>query len=223
MRNTLAGPRDGQRNADFFPWPCQKVNFIAERNSKIRTHFSGGLTMKKKSLLNWLMIVGTLMILPHCGGGGGGSGPTPPPPATAVLTLSTSITGSIPSSTTINGYDVTITLPAGVTVKASPDGVNPSILMVDPGVITATSSASVLASYTAAFGGIPAKVKLNLVSASGLSAGDFCTVTCDIAAGTSVNASNFLSILNEATGWDASRSNVNLTGQLSLGSTVAIH
>ena len=105
-------------------------------------NIAGGLKMKKKSLLNLLMLAGALTILPYCGGGGGGNTPPPQQNTSAVLTLSTAITGTFPPSTTINGYDVTITLPAGVTVNASPDSGNPAIQDVSPTVLTATGSAS---------------------------------------------------------------------------------
>ncbi len=184
--------------------------------------------MKMKSLLNLLMLVGALIILPHCGGGGGGGGNnTPPQPTTAVLTLSTAVTGTIPATTTINGYDVTITLPAGVTVKASPDSVNTAILVADPTMVTATGSASgsqISAVYTAAAGGMPATVKVHIVSASGFSAGAFCTITCDISAGTNPSASDFIQpTLDEATGFDVSDSTVNLTGDLSLAVAAVIN
>jgi len=148
-------------------------------------------------------------------------------PTTAVVTLSTAVTGAIPPTTTINGYDVTITLPAGVTVKASPDSVNPAILVTDPNVVTAVGSASgstIDAVYTAAAGGLPATVKVHVISASGFSAGDFCTITCDIATGSNPLASDFAQpTLEDATGLDASVSTVNLTGVLSLTETAVIH
>jgi hypothetical protein len=192
---------------------------------KARKQNFGGLTMKMKSLMSLFMLVGALIILPHCGGGGGGGGNNSGP-TTAVLTLSTAVTGAIPATTTINGYDVTVTLPAGVTVQASPDSINPAVLVTDPNVVTATGSASgadVIAVYTAAVGGTPAMVKVHIASDSGFNAGAFCTITCDISAGTNPSAADFAQpTLDEATGLDSSYSTVNLTSELSLAAAAVI-
>jgi hypothetical protein len=181
--------------------------------------------MKMKSLMSLFMFVGALIILPHCGGGGGGGGNNGGTPTTAVLTLSTAVTGVIPASTTINGYDVTVTLPAGVTVQASPDSINPAVLVTDPNVVTATGAATgaqISAVYTAAVGNTPAMVKVHIASAGGFSAGDFCTITCDISAGANPSATDFAPTLDEATGLDSSDSTVILTSQLSLGAAAVI-
>jgi hypothetical protein len=182
--------------------------------------------MKMKSLLTFFMLAGTLIILPHCGGGGGGGGNNGSTPTTAVLTLSTTVTGAIPATTTINGYDVTVRLPAGVTVEASPDSVNPAVLVTDPNVVTATGNATgaqISAVYTAAVGGTPAMVKVHIVSANGFSAGEFCTIACDISTGTNPSASDFAQpTLDEATGIDSSDSTVNLTSELSLAAAAVI-
>ena len=183
--------------------------------------------MKRKSLLHLLMLAGALIALPHCGGGGGGGTPAPQQPTTAVLVLSTAITGTFPATTTINGYDVTVTLPAGVTVNASPDSGNAAILDVAPAALTATGSANgaiINGIYTAATGSTPALVKVTIASASGISAGAFCTLTCTIAAGANVTASNFAQpTLDDASGWDTSGTSVDLTQDLSLAETAVLN
>lgn len=185
--------------------------------------------MKKRSLLSLLMLAGALITLPYCGGGGGSTPPPPPPqqPTTAVLTLSTAITGTFPATTSINGYDVTIMLPAGVTVNASPDSGNPAILDVASSVVAATGSASgaqLSAIYTPAAGGLPATVQVTIVSATGISAGAFCTLTCNIAVGTSLSASNFAQpTLINATGFDTSETTASLTQDLSLTETAVLN
>jgi hypothetical protein len=191
----------------------------------MRNDIFGGLTMKMKSLLSLLMLVGALIILPQCGGGGGGNGGGTP--TTAVLTLSTSVTGAIPATTTINGYDVTITLPAGVTVKSTTPP------QTDSGVVTATGAgagSSIAGAYAPAAGATPGKVRIIIANENGLSAGEFCKVTCDIAAGYNPSSSDFLQPTFIAGGYvhthlgfpDDSITDTDLTGQLSLAALAVI-
>ena len=187
--------------------------------------------MKKISLSSLLTFAVALTTLSACGGGGGGGGASgvsiPSQPTKAVLTLSTAVTNTIPGTTTINSYDVTVTLPAGVTVKASPDSINPALLIADPGVVTPTGSASgssLSAIYAAATDIMPGTVKIHLASGTGFSPGDFCTIACDISSGTHPRASDFAApILDDATGLDASVSTVMLTGDLSVTVTAVIN
>ena len=180
--------------------------------------------MKTKSLLNLLMIVGALTILPHCGGGGGGGGNnTPAQPTTAVLTLSTTVNGVIPANTIITGYDVTITLPAGVTVKSTAPP------QTDSGVVTATgvaagSSTTIAGVYAPAAGATPGKVRFIVANGSGFSSGEFCKVTCDIAAGSNPSASDFTLPTFAASGLVTSptTSTVDLTGQMTMTETAVI-
>jgi len=142
---------------------------------------------------------------------------------TAVLTLSTTITGSIPSGTTINSYDVTIPLPDGVTVSST---TNPPL--TDAAVVTTINSAVgslVAAVYSAATGTRAALVKIHIASGTGFSAGAFSTVTCAIKAGTDPQASDFTApTLDDATGFDnvSNSSVLGLEENLSLTSTVDI-
>ena len=76
--------------------------------------------MKKTSLSILPIVALGLAMLSACGGASS-STPQSFQPTTAVLTLSTAATSTIPASTTINGYNVTIPLPAGVTVKTLPN------------------------------------------------------------------------------------------------------
>jgi hypothetical protein len=148
--------------------------------------------MKKRLLLNLIILVLALTVLPHCGGGGGGGSTGNSGPTTAVITLSTTLTDVLPVNTIINGYDVTITLPAGVTVKSTDTSSNPQ--PVDSSVLTATSVAagsSIAGAYSPAAGGTPGTVKILIVNGSGISAGEFCKVTCNIAAGYHPSASDF--------------------------------
>lgn len=139
-----------------------------------------------------------VLALAACGGGGGGGG-TPPnngnttttQPTTAIVKLLTA--GALVSNTQIGGIDVTLNLPAGVTVKATPDGANATISVTNSGVVVASgvssgANTSVLATYAS---GTPGKVTLKLVNANGFGTGEFATITCDIAAGSNPTAADF--------------------------------
>lgn len=155
--------------------------------------------MKRISLSSFLIFALGLM-LSACGGGEGSATPVP---TTAVLTLSTAVTSTIPSTTTINSYNVTITLPAGVTVKTMPNSSE-----TGTGVVTASGMASgalIYGVYTPATGIYPGTVGVYVTSATGFDAGEFCKVSCDFAAGNAPTASDFVPLtLDDATGWDSS-------------------
>src|SRR5512144_3040812 len=104
-----------------------------------------------KKILNLLILALALTTFSACGGGGGGGSNPTPQPTTAVLTLSTAVIGTIPAPTVITGYDVTITLPAGVTVKSStpPQTDNGVVVGSGNGAVAGTRNA---ASYLPATG-----------------------------------------------------------------------
>lgn len=174
--------------------------------------------MKKTSLLSMLILALALSTLAACGGGGGGGSVTIPQSTTAVLTLSTTVTGTIPANTIITGYDVTISLPAGVTVKSTTPP------QTDAGVVTDyPSGSSMVAVYSAATGTIPGKVRILITSGTGYYAGVFSKVNCNIAAGQYPKASDFQQPTFAASGWDDNtKSTVDLTGQLSLTEAAVI-
>ncbi len=165
-----------------------------------------------------------LALLSACSGGGGGV--TVTQPTTAILTLASSVTGLIPADTIITAYEVTIDLPAGVSVKSS----NPP--QVDADVVTPSGTgvgAGVLASYTPSTGSSPGQVKIILVStqSNGFTAGELSKVNCDIAAGFSPAASDFTQYSFIVSGLKTDPtssllSTVDLTGQLSLLVTAEI-
>jgi hypothetical protein len=184
--------------------------------------------MNKIAISSSMIFALTLALLSACGGGGGGGGGvTLTQSTTAVLTLSTTVTGTIPASTIITGYDVTISLPAGVTVKATPDILNPAKLVTDPGVVTDNPAGSYITSvYSAATGTFPGTVKVHVASATGFPAGNFCKVNGDIAAGHYPTASSFAQpTLDSVTGFDINTTGTvtTLAGQLSLTATVVIN
>jgi hypothetical protein len=160
-----------------------------------------------------LIVAFSLTILSACGSGGGGSATSHP--TIAVVTLSTAITGAIPSNTTINGYDVTINLPPGVSVRN-------------------TTASGVAAGSAIIAAGNTGKVRVVIANAGGFTAGIFCTINCDIAPSSYPIASDFQQLTfnlppnvpggGGASGWNSSTSStVNLTSDLSLTSTVVIN
>jgi hypothetical protein len=180
--------------------------------------------MKKTSPSSLLIFALALTTLSACGGGGGGSS-TPPQPTTAVLTLSTAVTGTI-APAVIAGYDVTITLPAGVTVKSTTPP------QTDAGVVVGTVNGAVAGTYSIA-SYLPAtgKVRIIFISPKGngfSGAGEFCKVNCDIAAGYHPTAADFQQQptfkaggLNDPKA--ATPSTIDLTGKLSMTVTAAIN
>ena len=161
--------------------------------------------------------------LPLLSGCGGGSSEAASQPTSAVLTLSSSVTGEIPDETTINSYTVTITLPAGVTVRST---ANPPA--TDSGVVTVSGMAAGALShgvYTPAASSQPGTVNVYVVDAAGFDAGEFCKITCDIAAGSYPTASSFARLtLDDATGFDTSTNStvLGLEAELSVAAAAVI-
>lgn len=150
--------------------------------------------MKKTTLSGLLIGMASLFAVLSCGGSGGGGGGGTPQSTTAVLMLSTS--GALPTGTQIGGIDVAVNLPAGVTVNATPDPVNTSVLVTDSGVVVASgvgagANTSALATYTPATSSAAGKVIIHMANPSGFGAGEFVTVNCDIAAGSYPVAADF--------------------------------
>ncbi len=137
--------------------------------------------MNKISSVTLLMFAAVFILLTACGAGGVNS---ESPPTKAVVTLSTAVTYTIPADTTVNIYEVTLALPPGVTVQASPDTGNPSQLVPDNGVVTATANATgaiITSVYTAAVGTTtPAMVSMQVIKVDNMNPGEFSKVNCDI-------------------------------------------
>ncbi len=115
-----------------------------------------------------------------------------------LLTLSTSGAGS-----QIGGIDVTVQLPAGVTVKSTNAPETDAGVVVASGVAAANSV--VTGTYSPAVGATPGTVRVVLVNGNqdGFGDGEFVTITCELAAGVSPTASDFSimsSIVGDLTG-----------------------
>lgn len=160
-----------------------------------------------------LLILGSLL---GCSSGGGSD--TSNPPKSAQVTLTTTETGTIPKDNLVTSYDITLALPAGVTLKSQKPPV------VDAGVVTLTGSALGALStavYTAASGSTPASLRIQVASGSGLNPGAFITINFDLTPGSTAKAADFNPLLLSAKGLDkVLDSTVDLTSQLSLAAAV---
>jgi len=179
--------------------------------------------MKKISLLSLAILIPAIMIITDCGGGGGGGGGAAAPQATtAIITLSTATIPADPkpaAGTTITDYQVTITLPAGVTVMSS---VTPT---TDAGVVTLSgmaavpgTGATVIGNYTHAIN----ILRIDVAAYPGFNAGEFCKVICNINPGSHPQAADFAFTFDYAGGLDISSSTVDLTADLTLQKSVLI-
>lgn len=94
----------------------------------------------------------------------------------AVLTVS--LQGTLAAGTSIGGVDVTVTLPAGVTAKVKAGSTE-----TDDGVVVVSGKgigSTVLANYTAAAATAPGTIRIGLINASGITAGEMLTLNLDI-------------------------------------------
>jgi hypothetical protein len=121
-----------------------------------------------------------VLTLSGCGGGDGDTAPVTPPVPTAGL-LKMSSTGS---SLAIGGIDMTISMPAGVTVKADPNtGEASSGVITISGVATAGSSKLATAKFTPAAGGSPAQLHIVMINTTGFGDGEFVSINFDLVGG----------------------------------------
>lgn len=128
------------------------------------------------------------VLLSACGGGGGGSAPAPAPaptptpaPTKAILKVSTA---NVPTGTLVGGIQISIILPAGVT-PAVLSGNDASGSVAASG--KAVSGVLAVSSYDA----VTRTLTPGTISGTGFAAGEFLTITCLIASGTTVTAASF--------------------------------
>lgn len=124
----------------------------------------------------------------------GSDNSSPSQPTTAVVKILSS--GTLASGVNIGGINVTLVLPSGVTVKATPGSANSTVLVTNPGVVVASGVATGAnifssATYSAAAGGVPGQAVVHVANAVGFGTGEFVTVNCDISAGSFPAASDF--------------------------------
>ena len=154
--------------------------------------------MNVNRLLLFGFMFGLLFLTAY--GGGSSSAPTS---TTATLRLSTS--GTLPQGTSLEGVEITLTLPTGVTIRT--ESGDP----VASGYVNVAGEGlpeSVIAVYIPASGTTPATLSLAVTSttAAGFGTGQFVTVTCDLN-GTSPKASDF--VLSDFKPYDLSGNLVN--------------
>jgi hypothetical protein len=115
-----------------------------------------------------------LLALLGCGGGSGGGGAA----QGAGATLRPSLQGTLASGAQVGSLDLTLTLPAGVTVKADANG-----QALDGVVAPAGSAAGALAAaaYTPADATHPARLRIMVIKAAGFGTGEFASIKCDLA------------------------------------------
>ena len=144
--------------------------------------------MKRIMTIGLLMVLFGIISLSGCGTGGGGESTPAPQPTTVVLKMSTQ--GTLPSGTQIGGIDVTIALPTGVTVKSvtSPPETDSGVVVASG---LAVANSTVLSTYTAATSASSGKVRVLLANSNGFGTGEFMTIHCDIASGSTPTASDF--------------------------------
>jgi hypothetical protein len=132
--------------------------------------------MKKFSCTSIILLSLAVFALSACGGGGGG-GTGAAQPTSAVVKLSSSGTGTL-----ITGINMTIELPASVSVKST------TTPTTDPGVVipsgVAASGSFIDGVYTAATSSVsPATLTITLMNGTGFGDGEFCTVYGTLKAG----------------------------------------
>ena len=164
------------------------------------------------------MLILACTMLPACGGSSSSSPAPEVQPTKATLTLSSTVTGSIAPGTIIAGYDVTIKLPAGITVKSS---VAPPL--TDDGVVThvtatAPPSSLVYGIYTAATASAPGTVRVIAAKADGFSVGNFTILNGDITPGFRPRSADF----SQPTFTVSDGTGAYLTGQMNVTATAVI-
>lgn len=150
--------------------------------------------MQRMTLKGLVMFALCIATLASCGGGGGGGGATsqvsgPSQPTMAVVKIRT--TGTLDPGVMIGGIEVTGVLPAGVSVNATPDPINPSKLVTDSGVVIASGVTGTQAGTIATYDATDRKVSIQVYDLDGFGTGEFVTVQCNITSGSAPIAANF--------------------------------
>jgi len=139
--------------------------------------------MKKLTPVLGLLLVLTSMQLSGCGGGGGGN-PSVPNHQDTKLVMKVMTSGALTNGNLIGAIDLTVEVPGGVSVKATPDTQNPSILVTDAGVVVPSGAAAadslLVATFAPPQGNAPGRLRILIVNANGFGTGEFATVTFDL-------------------------------------------
>jgi hypothetical protein len=131
-----------------------------------------------------LVVLLAALALTGCGGGEGAPAPasgggTPTPTSTkAIVTLTT--TGTLPAGVTIGGIGSTVTYATNKGLTISDSNVVASGAAVGSTLVANTNTAG--------------QVTIGLISASGIQAGEFATLTFSFPAGSSLSAADFSAV-----------------------------
>jgi len=131
--------------------------------------------------LIWLALVTAL--LAGCGAGGGAAG-------NAVETGAVTVelgTQAASAATVIYAVELTLHLPAGVTLPVDPGNGLVSVGWLHPAVAADLAEAS----YLPATVGAGASVKVNIAAAEGFAVGDLATLTCSVTPGAALSGLGF--------------------------------
>jgi len=159
----------------------------------------------KISIVVRLVSVAAVFVLAACGGGGGGGGNPAPAPTTVQLKLSSSAkAGETPQ---IKGLSITLALPSGVTLK-SVSGTKqtaPGIIRYSGGPAFSNLTSQLIPRplyglYSSATAPGKNTVTLSFFGQAAFGAGEFATITCDVAPGVSVTDNSFQTTAFSAAG-----------------------
>jgi hypothetical protein len=133
-----------------------------------------------KTLRIVLFCLSLALLISACGGGGGGNSEPSPAPTKAILKVSTA---NVPAGTLVGGVQFSIVLPLGVT---------PSVLSGNEakGSVVASGNAANGSYVDALYDSTTRTLTPGIINA-GFNSGECMTITCTIAAGTTVTAANF--------------------------------
>lgn len=134
----------------------------------------------KARILQFLALAVAAIALHGCGGGSSDPKPAAQTPAPAQATVANVKLSTAGAGSSLSGVQVTVTLPDGVTVKAT-DGIPDAGVVKISGV--APANATLGAHYVPATATTPGQIMVLVASTVSFPAGEFATITCDVAAG----------------------------------------
>jgi hypothetical protein len=144
--------------------------------------------MQRMTLKGLMMLALCTGMLASCGGGASDNG-QPLPPTRAIVKIRT--VGTLDQGVKLGGVYVTGELPKGVSVMATADAYNPSILVTDKGVVSPSGVTGTNAAAFATYDEADRQIIIQVYDQDGFNTGEFVTVNCRLAAGSTVTADNF--------------------------------
>jgi hypothetical protein len=145
--------------------------------------------LKLQSLIITILFLAVTALSGCSSGKNGDKTAAAPPLAAATVTAGILKLGTAGAPNLIGGIDLTVDLPAGVSVEADPKTGEAAT-----GVVTSLGTASggnlTVAKYAPASGGTPARLHIIVISAGGFPVGEFAAVRFDLAGGAGLPASD---------------------------------